>query len=366
MHHSARHLSLSQFPTRAHLLTARAHLSLRRFLFCTLLLTSCALFLTACGSRQDEADDSKIKIGMVTDVGGINDKSFNQSSWEGLKELAAADDSFEVYYLESHMDSDYETNIYTFLDEGMDLIITVGYMTADTILEVAPLYPEQKFAIIDDSSAAALPNVACLTFSQEQAAYIAGIAAGLMTKTKKVGYLQGMVSENMNRFGVGYVSGVLAVCPEAEVFQYNANGFTDIAGCQAAARDMVTRGADVIFHAAGGGGIGAINAAEECGIWAIGVDTDQSSIAPEHVLTSAMKRVDNAVQDISLSVKDGTFRGGENVYDLTNGGVDIAPTKDNLPEDVLDYIEEIKIKIQNGDIRVPATTDECPAFTLDD
>ena len=309
-----------------------------------LVLALCMIFaLAACGqSAAPAASSAKIKVGMVTDVGGVNDKSFNQTSWEGLQALAAEDPSFEVNYLESKTDADYQTNINTFIDEGYDLIICVGYMLADATREAAEANPDQKFAIIDDSSID-LPNVACLMFAQEQASYLVGLVAGSVTQSKIVGYVQGMVSDSMNLFGIGYITGVLEACPDAKVLQYNANSFGDSAGGSTAAKDMITKGADVIYHAAGGTGMG---------------------VAPDHVITSAMKRVDVASQDISKAVKDGSFTAGVHMYDLSNGGVDLAPTRDHIPAEVLEVVEAAKAAIIAGEKTVPTTTADCPAFEL--
>ena len=325
-----------------------------------LVLALCMVFaLCACGAKTEAP--AKVRIGMVTDVGGVNDKSFNQTSWEGLQALDP--EVFEVNYLESKTDADYQTNINTFIDEEYDLIICVGYMLADATREAAEANPEQLFAIIDDASID-LPNVACLMFAQEQASYLVGLVAGAVTESKTVGYVQGMVSDSMNLFGIGYISGVLESCPEATVLQYNANNFGDIAGGSTAAKDMITKGADVIYHAAGGTGIGVINACDEEGIWAIGVDTDQSPLAPEHVLTSAMKRVDVASQDIAKAVAEGNFTAGIHMYDLSNGGVDLAPTRDHIPADVLETVEAAKAAIIAGEKSVPTSVEDCPAFTL--
>ena len=329
-----------------------------------LVLALCMIFaLAACGQKAAPAE-AKIKIGMVTDVGGVNDKSFNQTSWEGLQALAAEDSAFEVNYLESKTDADYQTNINTFIDEGYDLVICVGYMLADATRAAAEANPDQKFAIIDDDTCADLPNVACLMFAQEQASYLVGLVAGSVTETKTVGYVQGMVFPSMNKFGVGFISGVLAVCPDATVLQYNANNFGDSATGSTAAKDMITKGADVIYHAAGGTGMGVIEACNEEGIWAIGVDTDQSNLAPDHVITSAMKRVDVASQDISKAVKAGSFTSGVHLYDLSNGGVDLAPTRDHIPEDVLKVVEQAKADIIAGKVTVPTLAEEVPEFTL--
>ena len=329
-----------------------------------LVLALCMIFaLAACGQKAAPAA-AKVKIGMVTDVGGVNDKSFNQTSWEGLQALAKEDSRFEVNYLESKTDADYQTNINTFIDEKYDLIISVGYMLADATRAAAEANPDQKFAIIDDDTCADLPNVACLMFAQEQASYLVGLVAGSVTQSKTVGYVQGMVFPSMNKFGVGFISGVLAVCPDATVLQYNANNFGDSAGGSTAAKDMITKGADVIYHAAGGTGMGVIEACNEEGIWAIGVDTDQSNLAPDHVITSAMKRVDVASQDISKAVADGTFASGVHLYDLSNGGVDLAPTRTHIPADVLAVVEQAKADIIAGKVTVPTLAEEVPQFTL--
>ena len=330
-----------------------------------LVLALCMIFaLAACGQKAAPAA-AKTKIGMVTDVGGVNDKSFNQTSWEGLQALAAEDSSFEVKYLESKTDADYQTNINTFIDEGYDLVICVGYMLADATRQAAEANPDQKFAIIDDSSCADLPNVACLMFAQEQASYLVGLVAGAVTQSKTVGYVQGMVSDSMNLFGIGFITGVLEQCPGATVLQYNANNFGDIAGGNTAAKDMITKGADVIYQAAGGTGIGVMNACDEEGIWGIGVDTDQAVVlGNDHIITSAMKRVDIASQDISKAVKAGSYTAGVHMYDLSNGGVDLAPTKTHIPEDVLKLVEAAKADIIAGKKTVPTTTAECPAFEL--
>ncbi len=308
-----------------------------------------------------------VKIGMVTDVGGVNDNSFNQGAWEGLQALAAEDDTFEVAYLESKTDADYQTNINTFLDEGYDLIITVGYMLADATREAAEDNPDQLFAIVDDTTNADLENVACLTFAQEQCSYLVGLVAGSVTESKTVGYVQGMVSDTMNLFGIGYITGVLEACPDATVLQYNANNFGDIAGGNTAAKDMITKGADVIYHAAGGTGMGVLNACDEAGIWGIGVDGDQAaSLGLDSIICSAKKSVDVAAQDMSKAVKDGTFTGGVHVFDLTNNGVGIYTTGDHIPADVMDKVNAAIEGIIAGDIVVPTDVADCPTFTLDD
>ena len=321
--------------------------------------------LAACGksSSRNSAASGVTKVGMVTDSGGVNDNSFCQTTWEGLVALAEEDPSFEVKYLESSTDADYRTNINTFVDEGYDLVISCGYMLADATREAAEANPDHYFAILDDSSID-LPNVASLVFAQEQASYLVGLIAGSVTESKIVGYVQGMVSETMSLFGIGYITGVKEACPDATILQYNTNSFSDIAGGSAAAKSMITKGADVIYHVAGSTGNGVINTCGEEGIWAIGVDSDQAYLDPDHVISSAMKRVDVASQDIAKAVKNGTFTPGVHMYNLSNGGVDIAPTRNHIPADVLQLVESEKAAIIAGEKTVPTNVADCPEFTL--
>ena len=326
------------------------------------LLLCMALMMAVPAAMADETT----KIGMVTDVGGINDQSFNQFAWAGLEKLAAEDPSFEVQFLESKTDADYQTNINTFIDEEYDLIICVGYMLADATKEAAEDNPEQLFAIVDDASID-LPNVACLTFAQEQCSYLVGLVAGYMTQSKVVGYVQGMVSDTMNLFGVGFVSGVLEACPEATVLQYNANSFVDTAGGSTAAKDMITKGADVIYHAAGGTGAGVLNACDEEGIWGIGVDSDQAAVMGlDTILTSALKDTGAGAVDIAKAVQAGAFEGGVHHYTLADGAVGFATTGDHIPAEVLEKVDAAKEAIISGAFVVPTSVDDVPAFTLDD
>ena len=306
---------------------------------------------------EEDIDGTGFKIGMVTDVGGVNDGSFNQSAWEGLQR-AAENFGCEVKYIESKGDADFVPNIESFLDEDYDLIICTGYVMADAVRDAAELNPDQKFAIVDDASNADLDNVTCMMFEQEQASYLVGLAAGYTTESNVVGFVVGQANETMNSFGYGYLAGVLDANPDATILQYNANSFGDASAGKTAVNTMVTKGADVVFHAAGGTGLGVIDGCKENGIWAIGVDSDQSPLAPETILTSALKRVDNACYDATKKAILGTLEGGVATYDLAAGGVDIAPTTDNLSKDVLEKIEDAKKDIIAGDLVVPKNQEE--------
>ena len=303
-------------------------------------------FLLALISTAAFAAD--VKIALVTDTGGIYDQSFNASAWEGM--LRAKEElGVEIKYFESRTDADYEPNLRTAVDDGYDLIIAVGWTMADTLQKVAGYYPDQKFAIIDHESVG--ENVAGINFASEQCSYLVGVAAAVMTETGNVGFITGMVSPLMDTFGVGYYAGVLDTCPDCTIQSFNVNNYDDIEGGEFAARAMFSNGAYIVFHAAGGTGMGVIEAAKETGKYAIGVDQDQNYLAQENVLTSALKRVDISVYSLIKNVLDNTFEAGDKLYTLESGAVDIAPTTKLLSEEALAAVETA---ILSGDIVVPA------------
>lgn len=323
------------------------------------LSTAMIASMAACGTTAFAEEGSDFKVGLITDVGGVNDGSFNQSAWEGLQR-AEEELGIEANYLESSTDADYVPNIETFVDEEYDLIISVGYMLADATRTAAEANPDTRFAIIDDATID-LDNVTCLMFRQEQASYLVGYVAGLMTETNNIGFVIGMTNETMNQFGYGYCAGAIDANPDIEIQQFNANSFADSATGKTNANTAITNGADIVFHAAGATGLGVIEACQEAGVYAIGVDSDQSSIAPNTIITSAMKRVDNAVYDAVESLIGGSLEAGIHTYDLSVGGVDIAPTQDLLPEDVIAAVDEVKEKIISGEVVVPANQEEFEA-----
>lgn len=311
-------------------------------------------------SKDVNTDNSDIKIGMVTDVGGVNDGSFNQTSWEGLQR-ASKDFGVTVKYLESATDADFSPNIETFVDEEYDLIICVGYKLDNALRAAAEANPDQKFAIIDSTANSDLDNVVCLMFEQAQASYLVGYVAGLTTETNTIGFVLGQSTDIMNKFGYGYLAGAIDSNPDITILQNNVNSFADTAAGKTAANNMITNGADVIYHAAGGSGLGTIDACKDAGIWAIGVDTDQSGIAPDTILTSAMKRVDIACYNMCEAIVNNAFENGIIIYELADEGVDIAPTKDNIDADILAAVDEVKEKIISGDIVVPSTKEDFEA-----
>lgn len=357
---------------------------MKKRVLAVLLSAAMAVTMTACGGSSSEGSTSEapaeaaeeeageeageaasaasgegFKVGLVTDTGGVEDQSFNQSAWEGLQK-AAQDFGVEVNYLSSSTDSDYAPNIETFIDEDYDLIICVGYLLADATKAAAEANPDVNFAIIDDATIE-LDNVTCLTFKQEQASYLVGYVAGLMTEKNNIGFVLGMASETMHLFGYGYFAGALDANPDITLQQGNANSFSDPAMGSTLTTNFVTNGADIVFHAAGATGTGVISECQAQGIYAIGVDSDQSYLAPETVITSAMKRVDNAVYGTTEALINGTLEGGIAEYSLENAGVDIAPTTDLLSDEVVTAVEDVKAKIISGEITVPSSQAEFEA-----
>lgn len=314
-----------------------------------------SLALIGCTGNKGNNDKNKVKVTMITGVGGINDRSFNQSSWEGLQK-AKKDLGVEVGYIESNQDSEYTANIETAVDDGNDLIIGVGFKLKDAILAAAKNYPDQKFAIVDADYGDKTPdNITCITFSEEQAGYVVGLVAGKMTKTNKVGFIGGIEGVVIKRFEIGYKAGVKEANPNAKVIDQYANTFTDSAKGKSIAQQMYANGADIIFSAAGDVGLGAIEVAKEQGKFAIGVDRDQNEVAPNTVITSAMKKVNEGVYNTVKDLKDDKFDGGKvKVYGLENNAVGLAPTTEkNVPKEVIDYVNEQVKKIVSGKVVVP-------------
>ena len=320
--------------------------------------------LVGCGNNKTETKEGKtIKVGMISDVGGINDESFNQSAWEGLQK-AKEDLDIEVKVIESKQASEYVGNIETLADQGIDLIIGVGNTMSEAIKSQAENYPDQSFAIIDETYDQIPSNVTPILFKENEASYLTGLIAGKMTKTNNVGFIGGMQISVIDTFKYGFMAGVKAANPDAELQAQYANSFTDQAKGKAIATQMYKNGADIIFTAGGDVGTGAIESARELGKYAIGVDRDQSDLAPENVITSAIKRVDAGVFETVKDLAEGKFEGGSNVvYGLNENAVGIADTTSNLvSQDILDYVNEQMVKFQNGELTAPKNEEEYNAL----
>ena len=322
--------------------------------------------MIGCTSKKENTEsngNNAIKVGMVADVGGINDESFNQSAWEGLQK-AQKELGIEVKVIESKQASEYLGNIETLADDNMDLIIGVGNSMAGDIKTQAENYPDLNFAIIDETYDEIPENITPILFKENEAAYLTGLIAGKMTKTNEVGFLGGMENQVIYRFLYGYEYGVNQANDEADVQVQFAGTFADAAKGKSIANQMYSNNVDIILSAAGGTGLGAIESAKEQNKYAIGVDKDQSNLAPDNVLTSALKKVDVGVYDTVKELKDGQLTGGkEKVYGLKEDGVGIPDsTKKLVPQDIIDYVNTMADKVKSGEIKVPETKSEYDAI----
>lgn len=313
--------------------------------------------------QQDAAE--KLKVGMVTDVGGVNDNSFNESAWEGLQK-AQSELGVEAQYAESKSDADYEPNLNRFARGGTNLTWGIGFLMADAIANVSKSIPDANFGIIDSNLGGEIPpNVAAVTFKEHEGSFLMGVIAGKMTQSNKVGFIGGMKFALIEKFEYGFRAGVKAVKPDAQVIVNYVGAFDKPDQGKTFAATMYDSGVDIIFHASGATGDGVFAEAKERGnVWVIGVDKDQSFLAPERTLSSMVKRVDVAVFTVSEQLKNGQFPGGkETVLGLAEEGVGIAPTSDkNVPADVLDAVKEYEEKIKAGEIKVPQTEAEFNEF----
>lgn len=326
------------------------------------------LGIVGCSGGGEESGEDSMRIAMVTDVGGVNDQSFNQSAWEGLQK-AEEDFGVGASYVESTQDADYVPNLETLLDSDNELIWGIGYKLSEAIKTAAENNPDQKYAIVDYSYGEETPeNVVGVVFKAEQPSFLVGYIAASMTETDKVGFVGGIAGDVIDGFEYGYRAGVNYANKElgknVEVLVQYAEAFDNPAKGKAIANSMYQQGADIVFHASGGTGDGVIEAAKEQNKYAIGVDRDQNYLAPENVITSAMKRVDMGVYNLVEELKDGKFEGGSTkVYGLEEGAVDIAPTSsDNVPQEILDKVDGIKEKIVAGEIEVPLNKETFEAY----
>ncbi|WP_212696534.1 BMP family ABC transporter substrate-binding protein [Vallitalea pronyensis] len=329
-------------------------------------------------AEEDKEEDNKeqetmakadLMISMVTDTGGINDQSFNQSAWAGL-EMAQSELGIEVGFLESTQESDYAPNLENLYDQGNDLMWGIGYLMGDTVLEAAKTNPDKKYATIDffysdaDPETAPPENLLGVTFREQEPSFLVGYIAGKMTKTNNVGFVGGMDFDVIWRFENGFKAGVKTANPDCEIQIQYANDFGDTAKGKAIANQMYQKDADIIFHAAGYTGTGVIESAVENGKYVIGVDVDQKAIlGKDEIITSAMKRVDQAIFNVAKDLKDGKWEGGSNItYGLAEGGVGIAPSSsDAVPADILEEVAQLEKDIIAGKIIVPGTQEEYEA-----
>ncbi|ARN62924.1 BMP family lipoprotein [Leuconostoc mesenteroides] len=324
-------------------------------------------------TQKSSTKSTGYAVALVTDGGGIDDRSFNQSAWEGLKAYGKANNLEQGkggynYFLSSDT-SDIKTNLQTAVKGGYKLVYGVGFVAAPAVTSVSKANSKTNFAIID--SVVNNKNVASLLFKSEQSSYLAGVAAAKQTKSKTVGFVGGIHSDTIDTFEAGFKAGVKDTDSSIKVITQYTDSFTDAAKGKTIAASMVANGADVIFQAAGGAGNGvfaeakaenqklAANADKK--VWVIGVDRDQKTDgnykdkdgkASNFTLVSAVKRVDSAVEDVANKAKNDKFPGGKTItYGLKQKGVSLS--KDSASEDVWSAVQTAQKKIISGKITVP-------------
>jgi basic membrane protein A len=350
---------------------------------------------TAPTDANRAAEKRSLAVGLVTDVGGRGDHSFNDSALRGL-EAWAANVKFQSgkyvplsleeraslipetlrsdilpldvrpLVVQSKAQEDYQPNLQLLVDQGAGLIVGTGFLLENAVEAVAKANPQAKFVLIDspvlDPSGAviSLPNVRTIVFREEEGSFLAGALAGLVAKGK-VGFVGGMEIPLIKKFEAGYRAGVKATAPEASVLVQYTGSFDNVSAGKQATVDLIGKGAQVIFHAAGSDGNGVIQAVKEAHaagkpVYAIGVDSDQSHLAPDAVVSSMLKRVDLAVWQASSDLVRGAFSTGDVVMGLKTGGVELAPLMLTLPdrERIAKTLEVLKEKVVAGEIRVPS------------
>jgi basic membrane protein A and related proteins len=343
-------------------------------LFFMAILAALALGATACGgdddddgggnggggaSTSEEQAAESIKAGVVTDIGGLNDRSFNALANKGIKQ-AESELGAETRVLISDQNGDYVPNLTTLAQQQFDLIIPVGFLMADAVNTVATQLPDAQFAIVDFPAAALKDkpkNVQGLLFRENEAGYLAGYLAGLWAKdndAKAVSTVGGQKIPPVDGYIAGFQAGAKKAFPGIETLNAYSQDFVDQAKCKEIALDQISKGSKVVFQVAGGCGLGALDAAKQQGVQGIGVDADQGYLG-DHILTSALKKVDVAVFEAVKRAQEGNFEGGTDVIaTVENGGVGLGEISAEGQE-YADQIQEITDQIASGEIAdIPA------------
>ena len=338
-----------------------------RFLLLAL-LAALALGIAACGSDEDDGggdsggggaaqgqeDKPAIKAGLVTDIGGLNDRSFNFLANKGLED-AQSELGVEGRVLISDSNGDYVPNLTTLAQQQFDVIVSVGFLMGDATNTVASKLPDNNFAIVDFSAAALADkpkNVVGLLFAEQEAGYLAGYLAGLWAKdagAKAVSTVGGQKIPPVDHYIAGFQAGAKAAYPQVRTLNAYSQDFVAQDKCKEIALDQISQGSQVVFQVAGQCGLGALDAAKQEGVQGIGVDADQGYLG-KHILTSALKKVDVAVFEAIKSVQDGTFKGGQDIlFSVENEGVGLGELGPEAQQ-YADQIQEIQDQIASGEI----------------
>ena len=297
-----------------------------------------------------------IRVGLVTDIGGLNDRGFNHLSFVGLQR-AERDLGIQQRVYQAKSTQEYVPNLSTFARNGYDLTIGVGFTEATAIDTAATNFAKSKFAIVDVDQTEEPhkpPNLLGLLFREQETGYLVGYLAGLEEKRRSgpdvIGSVGGQKQPPVDRFIAGYQAGAKAADPGIKLLNGYSEDFADQAKCKQVALNQIEQGAGVIFQVAGGCGLGALDAAKEKGVWGIGVDADQSFLG-SHILTSAVKRVDTAVFLAIKSVVDGKFKGGNMVFGLKDNGVGIGKISSRVPKSEVAAVNKVRADIISGKIK---------------
>jgi basic membrane protein A len=334
-----------------------------------ILFSALALGLAGCGGDDEEAtpattaeQEETLRVGLITDVGQLDDDGFNELAYRGLQR-AEAELGIRGRVVESASAADYIPNMSSLARQGYDLIVGVGFAQGDALGKVAQRFPQTKFAIIDvdhEFVPGKPANVQGLLFREEEVGYLVGYLAGLQEKRREgpdmISAVGGFKEPPVDRFIAGYKAGAEEAAPGIEVFWDYSNDWDDQAKCKELALNQIQRGSGVIFQVAGGCGLGALDAAGEQDRWGIGVDADQSHLG-EHILTSAQKGVDAAVFLTIKSIQDGKWKGGGNsTFGLKEEGVGLGTVSNEVPADDVDLVQQVRDLIAAGEIADIPTT----------
>jgi basic membrane protein A len=297
------------------------------------------------------------KVGLVTDIGGLNDHGFNHLAYLGLQE-AASKLGVQTRVLESHSNADYIPNMSTLAQQGYNLIICVGFLMDASVITVAKKFPNVKFMIIDNGwSKGNPPNLEGTLFHEQEAGYLVGYLSGLLYKGKAVtmSTVGGQKIPPVDRYIAGFQAGAKAGDPQVSLLNGYSQDFVAQDKCKNLALQQIGQGSKVVFQVAGGCGLGALDAAKQKHVWGIGVDADQAYLGSE-VLTSALKRVDTDVFTTIKQLRNGIFKSGRTfTFDVANGGIDIGKVSPKVPKSIVAQVQAVKAKIKAGKIVIPTT-----------
>ncbi|HWG55279.1 MAG TPA: BMP family ABC transporter substrate-binding protein [Gaiellaceae bacterium] len=303
-----------------------------------------------------------LRVGLVTDIGGLDDRSFNFLANQGLMR-AEEELGVEGRVVISRSNADYVPNLSSLAQQDYDLVIAVGFLMAEAVATVAARFPDVNFAIVDFPNAGlegTPANVRGLLFKEQEAGYLAGYLAGLVVAEEAgdrqvVSSVGGQKIPPVDRYIAGFQAGAKAANPEIQTLNGYSQDFVDQAKCKEVALDQIGRGSRVVFQVAGQCGLGALSAAQEQNVLGIGVDADQSNLGP-HILTSALKKVDVAVFDTIQAVREDTFAGGEDtVFDVAGGGVGLGEVSDDVSGDIVSQVNDVQEQVAAGEIEIPET-----------